>query len=82
MSLVQSVFERVDVIGRLTVWYRGNPTQFSHVNWCENFRPESGVKFFIHEIGVNFLSGMFNLVPHVKFLICIHFIHVSGVDQV
>ena len=48
----------------------------------KNFRPESGVKFFIHEIGVNFLSGMFNLVPHVKILICIHFIHVSGVNQV
>ena len=37
------------------------------------------MKFFIHEIGVIFLSGMFNLVPHVKFLICIHFKHVSGV---
>ena len=48
----------------------------------KNFRPESGVKFFIHEIGVNFLSGMFNLVTHVKFLICIHFKHVSGVNQV
>ena len=33
-------------------------------------------------ICVNFLSGMFNLVPHVKFLICIHFKHVSGVNQV
>ena len=42
----------------------------------------SNMKFFIHEIGVNFLSGMFNLVPHVKFLICIHFKHVSGVNQV
>ena len=42
----------------------------------------SYMKFFIHEIGVNFLSGMFNLVPHVKFLICIHFKHVSGVNQV
>ena len=40
------------------------------------------MKFFIHEIGVNFLSGIFNLVPHVKFLICIHFKHVSGVNQV
>ena len=48
----------------------------------KNFRPESGVKCFIHEIGVNFLSGMFNLVPPVKFLICIHFKHVSGVNQV
>ena len=48
----------------------------------KNFRPECGVKFFIHEIGVNFLSGMFNLVPHVKFLICIHIKHVSGVIQV
>ena len=42
----------------------------------------SYMKFFIHEIGMNFLSGMFNLVPHVKFLICIHFKHVSGVNQV
>ena len=38
MWLVQSVFERVDVIGRLTVRHRGNPTQFSHVNWCEKFQ--------------------------------------------
>ena len=54
-----------------------------HMWTCvKNFRPESGVKFFIHEIGVNFQSGMFNLVPHVKFLICIHFKHVSGVNQV
>ena len=42
----------------------------------------SYMKFFIHKIGVNFLSGMINLVPHVKFLICIHFKHVSGVNQV
>ena len=88
MWLVQSLFERVDVIGRLTVRHRGNPTQFSHVNWCEKFQALnlvwnfSYMKFFIHEIGVNFLSGMFNLVPHVKFLICIHFKHVSGVNQV
>ena len=83
MWLVQSVFERVDVIGRLTVRHRGNPILNFHM-WTgvKNFRPESGVKFFIHEIGVNFLSGMFNLVPHVKFLICIHFKHVSGVKQV
>ena len=41
------------------------------------------MRFVIHEIGgVNFLSGMFNLVPHVKFLICIHFKLVSGVNQV
>ena len=38
MWLVQSVFERVDVIGRLTVRHRGNPTEFSHVNWCEKFQ--------------------------------------------
>ena len=88
MWLVQSVFERVDVIGRLTVRHRGNPTQFSHVNWCEKFQAWIWCEifhtwnFFIHEIGVNFLSGMFNLVPHVKFLICIHFKHVSGVNQV
>ena len=42
----------------------------------------SYMKFFIHEIGVNFLSGIFNLVLHVKFLIFIHFKHVSGVNQV
>ena len=34
MWLVQSVFERALVVGRLTVWYRG----FSHVNWCEKFQ--------------------------------------------
>ena len=38
MWLVQSVFERVDVIGRFTVRHRENPTQFSHVNWCEKFQ--------------------------------------------
>ena len=38
MWLVQSVFERADVIGRLTVRHHGNPTQFSHVNWCEKFQ--------------------------------------------
>ena len=38
MWLVQSVFERVGVIGRLTVRHCGNPTQFSHVNWCEKFQ--------------------------------------------
>ena len=53
--------------------------KFSGLNLVWNF---SYMKFFIHEIGVNFLSGMFNLVPHVKFLICIHFKHVSGVNQV
>ena len=80
--LVQSVFERVDVIGQLTVWYRGILLNFHMWTGVKNFRPESGMKLFIHEIGVNFLSGMFNLVPHVKFLICIHFKHVSGVNQV
>ena len=88
MWLVQSVFERAVVVGRLTVWYRGNPTKIftcelvwkiSGLNLVWNF---SYMIFFIHEIGVNFLSGMFNLVPHVKFLICIHFKHVSGVNQV
>ena len=53
--------------------------KISGLNLVWNF---SYMKFFIHEIGVNFLSGMFNLVPHVKFLICIHFKHVSGVNQV
>ena len=53
--------------------------KISGLNLVWNF---SYMKFFIHEIGVNFLSGMFNLVPHVKFLICIHFKHVSGVKQV
>ena len=53
--------------------------KISGLNLVWNF---SYMKFFIHEIGVNFLSGMFNLVPHVKFLICIHFKHISGVNQV
>ena len=53
--------------------------KISGLNLVWNF---SYMKFFIYEIGVNFLSGMFNLVPHVKFLICIHFKHVSGVNQV
>ena len=53
--------------------------KISGLNLVWNF---SYMKFFIHEIGVNFLSGMFNLVPHVKFSICIHFKHVSGVNQV
>ena len=53
--------------------------KISGLNLVWNF---SYMKFFIHEIGVIFLSGMFNLVPHVKFLICIHFKHVSGVNQV
>ena len=47
----------------------------------KNCRPASGVIFFIQEIGVYSLLGMFNLVPHMKFLICIHFKHVSGVNQ-
>ena len=88
MWLVQSVFERVDVIGWLTVWYRGKSYsiftcelvwKISGLNLVWNF---SYMKFFIHEIGVTFLSDMFNLVPHVKFLICIHFKHVSDVNQV
>ena len=44
------------------------------------FKPESGVKFFIHDFfiheileGVNVPSGMFNLVPHVKF-------HISNMN--
>ena len=53
--------------------------KISGLNLVWNF---SYMNFFIHEIGMNFLSGMFNLVPHVKFLICIHFKHVSGVNQV
>ena len=53
--------------------------KISGLNLVWNF---SYMKIFIHEIGVNFLSGMFNLVQHVKFLICIHFKHVSGVNQV
>ena len=53
--------------------------KISGLNLVWNF---SYMKFFIHEIGVNFLSGMFNLVSPVKFLICIHFKHVSGVNQV
>ena len=42
---------------------------FSHVMWSGEkiFRPESVVKVFILEIGVEYLSGMFNLVPEVKF---------------
>ena len=88
MWLEQSVFERVVVIVRLTVWYRWNPTQIftcelvwniSGLNLVWKF---SNMTFFIHEIGVNFLSGMFILVSHVKLLICIHFKHVSGVNQV
>ena len=55
--------------------------KFSPVNWCEKFQALI-LKSFIHEKGLNFLSGMFNLVPHVKFLICIHFKDVSGVNVV
>ena len=72
MWLVQSVFERVDVIGLLN---------FHMWTGVKNFRPESGVKFCMHEIGVNFLSGMFNLVPHVKFLLCIRFWCESGMKR-
>ena len=53
--------------------------KISGLNLVWNF---SYMNFFIHEIGVDFLSGMFNLVPHVEFLICIHFKHVSGVNRV
>ena len=87
-------FVSMDMIGSKCVWKSscGWSTR-SVLSWesysnfhmwtgVKNFRPESGLKFFIHEIGLNFLSGMFNLVPHVKFLICIHFKHVSGVNQV
>ena len=49
MWLVQSVFERVDVIGRLTVRHHGN-LNFHMWTGVKNFRPESGVNFFIHEI--------------------------------
>ena len=50
MWLVQSVFERVDVIGRLTVRHRGILLNFHMWIGVKNFRPEFGVKFFIHEI--------------------------------
>ena len=57
MWLVQSVFERAIVVGRLTVWCLGNPTQILTCELMWNyFRSESGVKFFIHEIVLNFLS--------------------------
>ena len=67
------------IVGILLNFHMWTGVKISGLNLVWNF---SYMKFFIHEISVNFLSGMFNLVPHVKFLICIHFKHVSGVNQV
>ena len=50
MWLVQSVFERAVVVGRLSVVSWESDSNFHMWTGVKNFRPESGVKFFIHEI--------------------------------
>ena len=51
--------------------------KFSHVKLCEEFQALIWCEIFHTWNRCEFSI----LVPHVKFLICIHFKHVSGVNQ-